>query len=96
VAGTLLPLILFAAGVVYLNHMRAREAAFDHVMEVVRGMRFVLDTEMRGLSLGSKSWPVPRPCCAATWTAFAGTPQPSSGNIRASRSRWPPGMAGNC
>ena len=52
VAGTLLPLILFATGVVYLNHMRAREAAFDHVMEVVRGMRLVLDTEMHGLTLG--------------------------------------------
>ena len=51
VAGTLLPLILFATGVVYLNHMRAREAAFDRVMEVVRGMRLVLDTEMQGLTL---------------------------------------------
>jgi len=52
VAGTLLPLILFAAGVVYLNHMRARDAAFDRVMEVVRGMRIVLDTEMQGVTLG--------------------------------------------
>ena len=32
VAGTLLPLILFASGVVYLNHMRARDAAFDRVI----------------------------------------------------------------
>jgi two-component sensor histidine kinase len=51
VAGTLLPLILFATGVVYLNHMRARDAAFDRVLEVVRGMRLVLDTEMHGLTL---------------------------------------------
>ena len=31
--------------------MRHREAAFDHVLEVVRGMRLVLDTEMRGVTL---------------------------------------------
>ena len=52
VAGTLLPLILFATGVVYLNHTQAREAAFDRVVEVVRGMRLVLDTEVQGLTLG--------------------------------------------
>ncbi|MEA3028241.1 MAG: hypothetical protein QOF91_3526 [Alphaproteobacteria bacterium] len=51
VAGTLLPLILFAAGVVYLNHMRARVVALARVMEVVRGMRLVLDTEMHGLTV---------------------------------------------
>ena len=51
VTGTLLPLILFATGVVYFNHMRARDASFDRVMEVVRGMRLVLDTEMQGLTL---------------------------------------------
>jgi two-component sensor histidine kinase len=52
VTGTMLPLILFASGVVYLNHIRAREAAVDRVMEVVRGMRLVLDTEIQGLTLG--------------------------------------------
>jgi two-component sensor histidine kinase len=51
VTGTMLPLILFASGVVLLNHERRREAAFDHVLEVVRGMRLVLDTEMRGVTL---------------------------------------------
>jgi two-component sensor histidine kinase len=51
VAGTLLPLILFAVGVVYLNHMRAREQGFDRVMQVVRNMRLVLDTEMQGVTL---------------------------------------------
>ncbi len=51
VTGTLLPLILFATGVVYFNHIRARDASFDRVMEVVRGMRLVLDTEMQGLTL---------------------------------------------
>ncbi len=51
VAGTLLPLIVFASGVVYLNHMRARDAAFERVSEVVRATRLVLDTEMRGVTL---------------------------------------------
>lgn len=50
VAGTMLPLILFAAGVVYFNHMRERAAAFDRVLEIVRGIRLVLDTEMQGVA----------------------------------------------
>jgi two-component sensor histidine kinase len=50
VTGTMLPLILFASCVVYLNHIRHREAAFDRVLDVVRGMRLVLDTEMRGVT----------------------------------------------
>jgi hypothetical protein len=95
VAGTLLPLILFATGVVYLNHMRAREAAFDHVMEVVRGMRLVLDTEMQGITLGSRSWPGPRPCGAAIWTASANAAAFCE-NIPANRFRSPPATAGNC
>jgi two-component sensor histidine kinase len=51
VAGTMLPLILFAAGVIYFNHVRARDAAFDHVLESVRGTRIALDAEMQGLLL---------------------------------------------
>jgi two-component sensor histidine kinase len=51
VAGTMLPLILFSAGVVYLSHVRERDAAFDRVLETVRGMRGVLDAEMQGITL---------------------------------------------
>jgi two-component sensor histidine kinase len=51
IAGTMLPLILFAAGVVYLNHMRAREAAFGRVLETVKGIQLVLDTELQGITL---------------------------------------------
>jgi two-component sensor histidine kinase len=51
VTGTMLPLILFASGVVYLNHMRAREAAFDRVTDVVKATRLILDTEMHGVTL---------------------------------------------
>lgn len=51
VTATMLPLILFSSGVVYFNHMQRREAAFDRVLEVVRGVRLVLDTEMQGVTL---------------------------------------------
>ena len=50
VAGTLLPLLLFAVGLVYFNHMRLKEAAFARVLETVRGMRIVLDTELIGMT----------------------------------------------
>ncbi len=52
VAGTTLPMILFAAGVVYLNHMHERQAAFERVLETVRGIRLVLDAEMQGITSG--------------------------------------------
>jgi two-component sensor histidine kinase len=51
VAGTMLPLILFAAGIVFLNYTRDRDAAFDRVLETVRGMRIALDAEMQGITL---------------------------------------------
>ena len=51
VAGTMLPLILFAAGVIYVNYVHEREAAFERVLETVRGMRGVLDAEMQGITL---------------------------------------------
>ena len=55
VAGTMLPLILFAAGIVYLKHVRDREAAFDRVLETVKGIQVVLDTEMQGITLCARS-----------------------------------------
>jgi hypothetical protein len=51
VAGTMLPLILFAAGLVYVKHMRDREAAFERVLETVKSIQVVLDTEMQGITL---------------------------------------------
>jgi two-component sensor histidine kinase len=51
VAGTMLPLILFAAGVVYFNYVQQREAAFERVLETARGIRSVLDAEMHGITL---------------------------------------------
>ena len=45
-------MILFAAGVVYLNHGRERDAAFDRVLSTVRGILLVLDAEMQGITSG--------------------------------------------
>jgi two-component sensor histidine kinase len=45
-------MILFAAGVVYLNHNRERDAAFDRVLSTVRGILLVLDAEMQGITSG--------------------------------------------
>jgi two-component sensor histidine kinase len=52
VAGTTLPLILFAAGAVYFNYLKNRDAAFQHVLETARGIRLVLDREVQGLASG--------------------------------------------
>jgi hypothetical protein len=52
VAGTTLPLILFAGGLVYLNHAHDRAAAADRVLEAVRSIRPVLDREMQGITSG--------------------------------------------
>jgi two-component sensor histidine kinase len=51
VAGTTLPLILFAVGLVYLKHMRDREAASDRVLETAKSIQLVLDTELQGITL---------------------------------------------
>src|SRR5262245_48262524 len=46
VAGTSLPLILFAAALVHHNYVRDRDAAFDRVLDTVRSMQIVVDREM--------------------------------------------------
>jgi two-component sensor histidine kinase len=46
VAGTMLPLLLFAIGLIYVNHEHDREAAFERVLGTVRGIRLVVDSEM--------------------------------------------------
>ena len=47
VAGTLLPLIIFAGVIVYQHHVEKREEAFDRVMQLVRSTRLILDSEVR-------------------------------------------------
>ena len=48
----MLPMLLFAIGLIYVNHQTDREAAFERVMETVRGIRLVLDTEMTAITAG--------------------------------------------
>ena len=50
VAGTTLPLILFAAGLVYSKHVQDRTAAVDRVFETVKAVQLLLDTEMQGIT----------------------------------------------
>jgi two-component sensor histidine kinase len=50
VAGTALPLILFAGTVVYLDYLRDRQAAAERVLETVRGMRLLLDRELQSIT----------------------------------------------
>lgn len=47
VAGTTLPLIIFAAGIVFNNYVQDRKDATQRVLETVRGIRLVLDAEMQ-------------------------------------------------
>ena len=46
VAGTTLPLILFAVGIVYNNYEQDRRDATQRVLETVHSIRLVLDSEM--------------------------------------------------
>ncbi|MBX9649853.1 MAG: sensor histidine kinase [Xanthobacteraceae bacterium] len=50
VAGTTLPLILFAAGIVYNNYEQDRRDATQRVGETVRSIRLVLDAEMQRMT----------------------------------------------
>jgi two-component sensor histidine kinase len=50
VAGTTLPLILFAAGIVYDNYEQDRRNASQRVLETVRSIRLVLDAEMQRMT----------------------------------------------
>src|SRR5438128_6704868 len=50
VAGTTLPLIIFAAGIVYNNYKQDRQNATQRVLETVRSIRLVLDAEMQRIT----------------------------------------------
>jgi two-component sensor histidine kinase len=52
VAGTLLPLIVFAGGIVYQNHNERREEAFARVLQLVRSTRLILDSEVKSMTAG--------------------------------------------
>src|SRR4051794_14964012 len=50
VAGTMLPLILFAVGIVFNNYEQDRRDATQRVLENVRSIRLVLDSEMQRMT----------------------------------------------
>jgi two-component sensor histidine kinase len=52
VAGTTLPLIMFAAGIVFYNYQQDRKDATQRVLETVRSIRLVLDAEMQRMTGG--------------------------------------------
>ena len=52
VAGTTLPLIIFAAGIVFNNYEQNRTDATQRVLETVRSIRLVLDAEMQRMTGG--------------------------------------------
>lgn len=52
VAGTTLPLILFAAGIVLYNYEQDRKDATQRVLETVRSIRLVLDAEVQRMTGG--------------------------------------------
>ena len=51
VQGTLLPLILFAVGLVYVYHQRGSSGGFDRVLETVRGVRLLPAAGKIGLQI---------------------------------------------
>jgi two-component sensor histidine kinase len=52
VAGTTLPLIVFAGGIVFHNYEQDRRDATQRVLETVRSIRLVLDSEMQRMAGG--------------------------------------------
>src|ERR1700704_5038673 len=50
VAGTMLPLIIFAVGIVFNNYEQDRKDATQRVLENVRSIRLVLDSEMQRMT----------------------------------------------
>src|ERR1043165_8298323 len=52
VAGTTLPLIVFAAGIVFYNYKQDRKDATQRVLETVRSIRLVLDAEVQRMTWG--------------------------------------------
>jgi two-component sensor histidine kinase len=52
VAGTTLPLIMFAGGIVFHEYIQDREQATQRVLETVRSIRFTLDSEIRRMTGG--------------------------------------------
>jgi two-component sensor histidine kinase len=52
VAGTTLPLIVFAVGIIFHNYLQDRQEATERVLQTVRSIRLTLDSEMQRVTGG--------------------------------------------
>jgi two-component sensor histidine kinase len=52
VAGTTLPLIVFAVGIIFHNYLQDRQEATERVLQAVRSIRLTLDSEMQRVTGG--------------------------------------------
>src|SRR5687768_13408525 len=52
VAGTMLPLIIFAGAIIYTNYLQDRRQAEERVAQVTRGIRDAVEREMQGALAG--------------------------------------------
>ena len=52
VAGTTLPLIAFAVGIIFHNYLQDRQEANERVLQTVRSIRLTLDSEMQRVTGG--------------------------------------------
>jgi hypothetical protein len=73
VAGTILPLIGFAAAIVYQHYRQDQRDAFARVLQNTRSIQLVLDREMQGILSGL--------------TVLAGSDSLSRGDFESFRSR---------
>jgi hypothetical protein len=88
VAGTALPLIVFAAVLVFEDYEHDRKAASQRVVETVRGIRLVLDAEVARMTGGSRYWRLPTHCVTAISTAFAASLRAFWSNTAGAASCW--------
>src|SRR5260370_16511459 len=70
VAGTTLPLILFAAGIVFNNYEQERRNASQRVLETVRSIRLVLNAEMHRMTAPLHLLALTNPLPAGVSTPF--------------------------
>jgi two-component sensor histidine kinase len=84
VAGTTLPLILFAGWIVYLHHIQDRQRAFDRVLDRTRAVRLVLDTELQSMTAGLQVLTLSRSLANDDFEGFRS-------NVDAFLSRYPSG-----
>lgn len=93
----MLPLIVFAVGLAYSNYRQDRSEATRRVLETVRSMRLVLDSEVQRMTGGLQVLALGDSCKAAISTASAGWRSNSRASMAETASCcWPTDPAGSC